>query len=179
MPSEILGLIQVGKDADYELDTLKTPLATKFPWFTVKTVPTLENPKEAYDSGREQYHSTRILVMLEEEVQRARVDRLLGVTCHDIYVPGMNFVFGEARLPGRAGIISTYRLQARSSNESNVFHQRVLKEAIHELGHMVGLKHCPDEGCVMHFSERLADTDRKQSEFCQECKEEVEGIRVE
>jgi archaemetzincin len=179
MTSEVLGLIQVGLDADYDLDALQDPLIRRFPWFRVQTLPMLKDPRQAYDSTRGQYHSTRILVLLEEEIQHARVDRLLGLTCHDIYVPGMNFVFGEARLPGRAGIISTKRLKTPPSDEPNLFQERVVKEAVHELGHMVGLRHCSNAQCVMHFSECLADTDRKQSEFCSECQTELDRIRVE
>ena len=179
MMSEVLGLIRVGTDTDYELNGLRAPVTSRFPWFTLRTVPTLEHPTEAYDSGRRQYHSTRILVLLEEEIQHARVDRLLGVTSYDLYVPGMNFVFGEARLPGRTAVISTNRLKTPSIDEPDLFQERVVKEAVHELGHMVGLKHCSDAQCVMHFSERLADTDLKQSEFCSECQRELDMIRVE
>ena len=50
-----------------------------------------------------------------------------------------------------------------------LFHQRVLKEAAHELGHTYGLGHCPDNKCVMHFSNSLRDTDIKGTEFCPRC----------
>jgi archaemetzincin len=49
--------------------------------------------------------------------------------------------------------------------------RRTLIEAVHELGHLQGLGHCPDRRCVMHFSNCLLDTDRKQPDFCSRCEE--------
>jgi archaemetzincin len=47
---------------------------------------------------------------------------------------------------------------------------RLVKEAVHELGHTFGLVHCPNACCVMYFSNSLGDTDRKGPGFCSACK---------
>lgn len=52
---------------------------------------------------------------------------------------------------------------------TNLFHERALKEAVHELGHFYGFVHCVNPKCVMHFSNSLQDTDYKDSHFCPEC----------
>ena len=117
--------------------------------------------------------------MLEARIQPFNVHRLLGLTALDLYVPGMNFVFGEARLPGRVGVVSTYRLKPKSPKYGKILEERVLKEAVHEIGHMLGLRHCLNDSCVMYFSESLSDTDRKMAEFCKICKPKMEMIRVE
>jgi len=52
---------------------------------------------------------------------------------------------------------------------SKLLIERTLKEAVHELGHTMGLGHCRDAGCVMHFSQSLIDTDVKSSYFCSRC----------
>jgi archaemetzincin len=139
----------------------------------------METPSMAFDSFRNQYHSTRILVALEENSQATESQRLLGVIGSDLYVPGMNFVFGEARCPGRVGVISTYRLKAGTSDDSDLLESRVVKEAIHEIGHMLGLRHCAKPSCVMYFSERLADTDRKKDSFCSECGPKMKWLEIE
>jgi archaemetzincin len=178
--SEVLGLIQVGAKTDCPLDAFTDPISARFPWFNVQVFTPFPDPGEALDSRRNQYHSTRILAMLEAQIPRLHVDRLLGIAPFDLYVPGMNFVFGEARSPGRVGVISTCRLKTQSPNESELFHNRVVKEAAHEIGHMTGLKHCSDKTCVMYFSERLADTDHKKSEFCERCHSKIrEMLRIE
>jgi archaemetzincin len=137
------------------------------------------NAEEAYNSRRNQYHSTRILALLEGEIERLRVVKLLGVADFDLYVPGMNFVFGEARCPGRVGIISTRRLKPHSPNAIGLFRERVVKEAVHEIGHMLGLRHCANELCTMHFSERLLDTDRKRAELCGDCNSKLKVLEAE
>ncbi len=54
------------------------------------------------------------------------------------------------------------------------FRLHVLKEAAHELGHTLGLGHCPDRRCVMHFSNTLDDTDFKGADFCLRCARQVD-----
>jgi archaemetzincin len=107
------------------------------------------------------------------------VNFLLGVAPFDLYVPGMNFVFGEARCPGRVAVISTLRLRTAPQTDMSMLGSRVLKEAVHESGHMLGLRHCSDETCVMHFSERLSDTDRKHDDFCSECSVRLRLVEIE
>jgi archaemetzincin len=48
-----------------------------------------------------------------------------------------------------------------------------MKEIFHELGHAIGLKHCEHRGCVMRFSDSLADTDAKGEELCAYCSRRV------
>lgn len=179
MTSEVLGLIQVGSISDYPHHTLKNQLTANFPNFTVETLPSLDDASEAYDSSRGQYHSTRILTLLEKHIETVPVDRLLGVAAFDLYVPGMNFVFGEARCPGRVAVISTRRLKPSTRNVPRLFGGRVLKEAVHEIGHTLGLKHCPDTLCVMHFSEHIGDTDLKHVVFCEDCRSYLKRRKVE
>jgi archaemetzincin len=171
--SEELGLSPVGVELDYDIDQLVDPISTKYKWFKVIRTGRLADVSEAYDPRRNQYHSSRMLVLLEGHIEKLGVDRLLGVASFDLYVPGMNFVFGEARLPGGVGVISTCRLKTHSRNKNDLFQDRVVKEAVHEIGHMVGLQHCSDVTCVMHFSERLADTDLKSSNLCNNCQSKL------
>jgi len=54
--------------------------------------------------------------------------------------------------------------------DKGLFRERILKEAVHELGHTFGLSHCSSPSCVMFFSNSLPGTDRKKSDFCPECR---------
>jgi len=103
-------------------------------------------------------------------------DRALGVVDVDIFAPGLNFVFGQADIAGRRALISLRRLRQEFyclPRSENLFRERALKEAVHELGHTYGLGHCPDPACVMHFSNSLHDTDLKGWSFCPDCQGRV------
>jgi archaemetzincin len=121
-----------------------------------------------------------MLVLLERYLESANTDRILGLTSSDLFVPGMNFVFGEARCPGRVAIVSSFRLRGfgDEANESELIERRIIKEAVHEIGHMLGLQHCPNINCVMHFSKALIDTDIKSDNYCSECQEQIETVTI-
>lgn len=89
----------------------------------------------------------------------------VGLTGADLYMPGLNFIFGLAVREG-LGIVSWHRLQ----DEEGRFTIRLAKEVIHEVGHLEGLDHCSDETCVMWFSNTLRETDKKKADFCPTCR---------
>ena len=128
-------------------------------------------PQYAFDPKRRQYHSTKILEWLKNIP--VMDTRILGIVDLDLYVPELNFVFGEADVAHGVCIISLVRLRQEfyglPKNE-NLFLERALKEAVHELGHTYRLGHCGDTRCIMHFSNSLQDTDIKGPDFCPRCK---------
>jgi len=131
----------------------------------------LNSPDYAFNGKRKQHFSTAILLKLKE-IERGMGDRVLGVTEHDLYVPSLNFVFGEADLESRVAIISLRRLSQEFyglSEDMDRLKERAVKEAVHELGHTYGLGHCSNPLCVMHFSNSLLDTDIKKASFCPQC----------
>lgn len=90
----------------------------------------------------------------------------------DLYVPGMNFVFGEADLWNQVAVVSFARLEQRfyhQPQDRDLFLDRAPKESVHELAHTHGLRYCQNSHCVMFFSNSLADTDAKGVDFCQLC----------
>jgi archaemetzincin len=159
-------LVPIGEVANDVLQTLTERLPQVFTHSTVSTAEPLSDYGLALTPSRKQYHSTRLLAMLEARFAGHESERLLGVVEHDMYVPGLNFVFGEARLPGSVCVISTARLR---NNDRPTFESRLVKEAVHELGHGSGLQHCEDSRCVMFFSNAIQDTDRKGEHFCRRC----------
>src|SRR5205085_7456236 len=115
--------------------------------------------------GRKQYRSTEFLRQLEtlpHDDGRAK----LGVTDVDLFVPELNFVFGEASASKLSAVFSVARLDPSFYGEpedEDVLLRRAVTEAVHELGHVFGLPHCQRPSCVMWFSNTLAETDRKGS----------------
>ena len=137
----------------------------------IEQSPAIEVPQSAFNPSRNKYHSTMIL----EELKKLTGDfeKLLGIIDADLYVPRFNFVLGESILYGRAAIISLIRLREEFyglKRNQELFYDRALKEAIHELGHTYGVSHCENPYCVMTFSNSIDDTDNKGSDFCDTCR---------
>ena len=100
--------------------------------------PSIKPPEDAFNKFRGQYLAERILDVLREK------GKVLGVTEEDIYANGLNFVFGEAEFEGPC-LISTARLKNefyKGKPNFQLLASRMVKEAVHELGHVFGLKHC-------------------------------------
>jgi archaemetzincin len=138
--------------------------------FQVERKPLLQDLKFALDTERNQYHSTSILEKLSGSAPSHAI-KVLAMTRVDLFIPILTHVYGEAQLGGKACIISTYRLDERSSpiGKNVPLHERVAKEAIHELGHTFKLRHCRDQACIMHYCRSVADVDRKTDQFCRYC----------
>jgi len=139
--------------------------------FPTKVRPLLEDLEFAFHPNRNQYHSTPIL---EELARKAPADaiKVLALVQEDLFIPILTHVYGEAQLGGTACIVSTIRLNEghRSLNTQEPYLGRIIKEAIHELGHTFKLRHCREHTCLMHYCRNESDVDRKSDQLCRYCK---------
>jgi archaemetzincin len=166
-------LVAVGEVDQKIIQTLKGDLSRVFTK-PVKIGKEMPEPDYAFNKKRNQYLSTMILNALTKEKEYAPYEKILGIVDQDLYVPDLNFVFGEASQ--QATVISIKRLRQEFYNlpqDQTLFYKRALPEAVHELGHTYRLGHCINPRCVMFFSNSLMDTDRKGSEFCPRCKSQL------
>ena len=125
---------------------------------------------------RNQLRSSDFLLWILEKLKPSKEIKILVICDIDAYSGDLNFVFGEAYKGGKVAAIYLPRLRQEFYGlEPNklVFHERSVKEAIHELGHTFSLFHCNDKLCVMHFSNSLHDTDIKGKSFCSVCKDNL------
>jgi archaemetzincin len=172
-----ISLIPLGKVSRKHLEVLAESLTTTL---QVPCSPAAEglDIESAYDALRGQYHSTAILSQIRDALHNADT-RLLGVTDADLFVPIFTFVFGEAQLGPRnatTAIVSLHRLRQEFyglAPDFALLSARLLKEALHEIGHTLGLRHCRDYRCVMSSSPAVENIDLKNPRFCARCEERL------
>ena len=120
-------------------------------------------PRSTHDAARGQLRAEPLLAAARERDSR----RTLGITARDLYVEGMPFAFGAADSPGRAAIVSLFRLHV--GGDGDLFRTRVLKESVRLIGRTVGLADCSHPRCVMRAVATVAEIDAKTSRLCGAC----------
>jgi predicted Zn-dependent protease len=176
----------------HDLDIVFQPIAIDI----LETI--REIPNAVIDSGRKQCISDLLLNWLLTIVFENKADgkhhgnlydgknannntTLLALCNFDAYSNGLNFVFGQAHLNCNVAAIYLPRLQQEFyglERNDDLFLKRAVKEAVHELGHVFGLGHCPIHRCVMHFSNSISDTDSKLKDFCTNCSDFIDGLWI-
>lgn len=167
----LLRLLPIG-DVTIKMHTLGGLLVERFPHISkIKVEKSVSIPEKAYVVERKQYDASYILDFLSRIPKSD--EKILGLTSVDLCVreSHLNFVFGLAHCPGKAAIVSIFRLNPKFYGEKNedLFFKRIAKECVHELGHTFGLGHCRSPLCVMNFSNSIIDVDRKRDNFCGSC----------
>jgi len=165
-----LQLLPVGHVDARLLEWLRQALHEKFRVPAEILRPDL-NPAFALHLERQQFHSSEILAAMQSYIN-GDTWRLLGVTGHDLYIPILTFVFGEAQLGGASAIVSYHRLTQEFYGlppDLDLLANRLLIESVHELGHTLHLTHCDDFRCVMAPSHAVEWIDIKDSGFCEDC----------
>lgn len=145
-------------------------------------LPALPDLSFAYLPARAQFSSTQILLQLQELFGDDSPGRVvLGVADADLTVPIFTFVFGEAIHGGGCAVISGHRLRQQFYGlpaDEALFEERLLKMAVHEIGHTRGLRHCGSYRCVMATSYAIERLDLKSAAFCPACDKELRAVSV-
>jgi len=154
----------------------------------VETHPPSFDPELAFDADRGQYNSRVLLAQLlrepplhHEAGNGAPPTRILGLTNVDLFIAVLTFVYGEAQLDDRAAVVSAYRLDSQLYGlpaDRKLLFERLVKEAVHELGHTFGLLHCADYRCVMASSTYVEEIDLKDEHFCDRCLVQLRALRA-
>ena len=123
--------------------------------------------------GRKQYDAAGIISGFEENNISGRT---ILITSVDLYIPIFTFIFGLAKLNGETGIVSSHRLLNEFYGlppDQELLKERLIKEIIHELGHLLDLRHCSNYKCVMASSHTVDDIDIKGKNYCGRCLKKI------
>ncbi len=153
------------------LRRLVSPLETRFAAPVVVDPPEPIRP-EWLDPDGTRHSAPAILRSLIAEPPLDGGWRLAFLDGH-IAAPGVEAAAGVATVGGCCGLLALARLRPdgrESVAGDDLLFRRTLTEAAHELGHLAGLSHCPDEHCAMYLARTLQDIDRKAPNFCERCR---------
>jgi len=146
-------------------------------------LPQMALPHECLDERRGQYDAAKLINYLKGH-SFAGCTKILALMDEDLFVPIFTHIFGEAQQGGSHAVISLSRLQYLENGAKSTdadFYERTAKVALHELGHLLNLFHCPDPGCVMHFSGAIETLDAISMGFCPYCQSYLKqsGLKIE
>jgi len=138
----------------------------------VRVLDCQELPKAAYYPARKRYRAERLLVYLNQRMPKDGW-RILGLTDVDISTTKDPYpdwgVMGLGELPGTATVISSFRCRKKSRGPTHAI-ERLAKVAVHEIGHTLGLAHCPTRGCLMEDAMGQVVTTDRERDFCPRCR---------
>jgi len=168
---KLIHLLPIGNVEDGLLRDLRPVVEETFR-VSCKVLPERLDPQFAFHGERRQYHSSEILFRMQSFFTDDSW-RMLGVAAVDLYIPILTFVFGEAQMGGPCALVSAHRLHQELYGlpaDPELFRQRVIKEAVHELGHTLSLTHCEDYRCAMAPSHAVEWIDLKEKALCDACR---------
>lgn len=167
-------LLPVGKVKVEPLKKLLLQLEERF-FYKFEVLNPVPIPRDSYDSFKKQYEAG-IIINGISRYKPEDTKILTGISDVDIFTDKLNFVFGHNSFADKIAVISTYRLNPEyygGKKDDNLLYDRTLKELIHELGHLLGIKHCYDKTCVMYSTSNVFDVDNKSTFLCDECQKKL------
>jgi archaemetzincin len=166
-----------GVDAE-EIATVRKAIESLY-GFEVKVMNREEPPRSAWYEPRSRYRAERLLDWLRPRLPEG-ADRIVALTDKDISTtkdPYPDFgICGLADMDGPAAVVSTFRIKRKLGDlAGEARHAAILRRladlARHELGHTLGLPHCPTRGCVMEDANGTVTAfERSTGDLCDQCR---------
>lgn len=134
---------------------------------------TKQLPPSAFYRPRQRYRAEKLLAFCRG-LREPPATKILGVTtvdvsttAHGVYDWG---ILGLGEVGGAACVMSTFRCRRRAKNRKQI-HFRMVTTCIHEVGHTLGLEHCPDTRCLMTDARgSVLTVDKTNGHLCHRCR---------
>lgn len=180
----VIGIQPFGDIKQVEIDSVKESISKMYD-LKVQVLNPIPLPKEAYTEIRYPRYRADTLVQWLSDNRPDSIDIYLGLTNKDISIskykdaartqfkePTWQYrdfgIYGLGRVGGNACVVSSNRLHKNGTDKQ--FYTRLSRIACHEVGHVLGLKHCPEEACLMNdANEKISTIDNSTGNLCEKC----------
>jgi archaemetzincin len=173
--AEILYLQPLGADLpDADVEAVQRGIV-EFYGLEVRILSRVPLPQAAWYAPRQRWRAEKILEFLNTQIPDDGY-RILGLTAADISTTKGSVqdwgVLGLGELPGKSGVISAFRAR-KKAKDPLLPRERLAKVAVHEIGHTLGLDHCPSDGCLMHDAEGKVQSCDVEFDLCDKCRARI------
>ncbi len=181
----VIGIQPIGDVSRVYCDSVKSALEEVY-GSEVLLLPEIKIPQHTFINVKSpRYRADKLIKHLKEN-KPSNVTYTIGLISKDISTtkrgedgeikkPKSKYedwgIFGLGYRPGPSCIVSTYRLKNKNQG---LFYSRLKKIAVHEIGHNLGLPHCPDKNCVMQdAAESISTIDNVSMVLCDKCRRKI------
>ena len=138
-------------------------------------------PEMAYFKPRNRYKADSLLVDLEGR-QVPQTFKIIGLTEKDISTKSEPYedwgIFGLGSISDKTCVVSTFRLKYGNASDE-LLSSRLIKVINHEIGHTLGLQHCPHLNCLMEDANgSIKPVDNESGALCADCAKKVKEYLV-
>jgi archaemetzincin len=173
-------VVPLGEVDDAALQAIRDNI-TAHARVTVRIDPPRPLPPEAWYAPRKRWRAEKILDAVDADLPEGAW-KVVAVTAAEISTTKGDIkdwgIGGLGNIDGTSCVVSTY-LVRKHSKDSAAYERRMAQLGIHELGHTLGLDHCPVPRCVMSDAKGklIKSLDASTGEFCDRCRHTVqEGL---
>ena len=171
--SKVICIQPLGNVNREEIDLVKSSVENFYHYKCI-VKPALSLTNDILAGSKTRYEANRILAKYKSgEITLILTEKDIAVKNPDRHINEWG-VFGQGQMPGTTCVISTFRLKHHASNQ--LFHTRLIKVCLHEIGHNLGLDHCTsgDKRCLMNDSKGAVKTvDEEKVFLCAKCKKQL------
>ena len=159
----------LGKVSDETTQIVREALASTY-GVELRTGPKRDLPKDTFYAPRKRYRAEKLLDHLDAWLP-SDCDRIVGITHKDISTTKGKYedwgILGMGRVPGKSCVVSSFRVRKKLAEVPA--DERLARVAIHELGHTLGLPHCPNRNCLMEDAQGSVVTIDRETHLCERC----------
>ncbi len=185
--SKVIGILPYEGISAEEVDSVERILDLTY-GYQIVILNQTKLPKEAFTKVRSPRYRADSLIRIQSRTLPDSISLVIGLTNKDISTTKYQKdskkikypeniykdwgIFGLGQVGGNSCVVSTYRLH-NNANKSK-FYTRLKRIATHEVGHILGLSHCPTLNCVMNdANETIKTIDNSTGKLCNNCKKKI------